>query len=84
MMHKYVKKPVVIEAIQWTGDNTKEVLEFCPDCFTYERNNQDIFVVATLEGSMHASLNDYIIKGIKDEFYACKPDVFTLTYDKVD
>ena len=83
-MHKYVKKPVVIEAMQWTGDNTKEALEFCPDCFTYERNNQEVFVISTLEGNMHASTNDYIIKGIKSEFYACKPDVFALTYDKVD
>jgi len=84
MMHKYVKKPVVIEAMQWTGDNTLDVLAFCPDCFTYEKSNQEIFVVSTLEGNMHASPNDYIIKGIKSEFYACKPDVFALTYDKVD
>jgi hypothetical protein len=79
---KYVKKPVVIEAVIWTGDNDTEVLEFCRDCFTYEKNDQKVLSIVTLEGTMNASHNDYIIKGIKGEFYACKPDIFLLTYDK--
>jgi len=79
---KYVKKPVIIEAVIWTGDNDTEVLEFCRDCFTYEKNNQKVLSIATLEGVMNASHGDYIIKGVKDEFYACKPDIFLLTYDK--
>lgn len=80
---KYVKKPVTIEAVIWTGNNDTEVLEFCRDCFTYEKNSQKVLSIATLEGTMNASQGDYIIQGIKGEFYACKPDIFLLTYDKL-
>ena len=86
---KYRKKPIVIEAIQWTGDNFDELKEFT------ETDNQqtvcrivkstfdrDLFV-DTLEGSLMASLNDWVIKGIKGEFYPCKPDIFEATYDLV-
>jgi hypothetical protein len=84
-MHKYRKKPVEIEALQWTGENVTEVLNFCPSCFTKSipgTEYNELFI-STLEGPMKASVGDYIIKGIKSEFYACKPDVFELTYDKV-
>ena len=83
-MPKYVKKPVEIEAVQWTGDNLLEVLNFCSSCFSYERNGQQVLTISTLEGNMNASHGDFIIKGVKGEFYACKPDVFEMTYDKVD
>ena len=82
-MPKYVKKPVEIEAIQWTGENTNEILAFCDDCFSYEKNNVRILVINTLEGTMKASPMDFVIKGLKGEFYACKPDVFVMTYDEV-
>lgn len=82
-MPKYVKKPVVIEAVQWTGENTNDILAFCDDCFSYEKNNVRILVINTLEGTMKASPMDFIIKGVKGEFYACKPDVFVMTYDEV-
>lgn len=82
-MLKYVKKPVVIEAVQWTGENTNEILAFCDDCFSYEKNDVRILVINTLEGTMKASPMDFIIKGVKGEFYACKPDVFAMTYDEV-
>lgn len=77
---KYVKKPVVIEAIQWTGDNSLEVAEFCqgPDS-KYEFKGNALFI-HTLEGSMRASQNDYIIKGVDGEFYPCKPQIFEKTY----
>ena len=59
---KYVKKPVVIEAIQWTGDNSLEVAEFCQGTDRkYEFKGNALFI-HTLEGSMRASHNDYIIK----------------------
>jgi len=83
MLKKYVKKPVEIEAIQWTGENTKEILAFCHDCFSYQKNNVNVLVINTLEGTMKGSIGDFIIKGVKGEFYACKPDVFMLTYDEV-
>jgi hypothetical protein len=83
MMRKYVKKPVVVEALQWTGENTKEIVAFCTECFSYQKNDVNILVINTLEGTMKASIGDYVIKGIQGEFYACKPDIFLLTYDDV-
>lgn len=83
MVKRYTKKPVTIEALQWTEDNLTDVLEFCESCFSYERFNKKILTISTLEGSMKASTGDYIIKGVKGEFYACKPDIFLLTYDPV-
>lgn len=82
MLLKYTKKPVTVEAIIWTGDNVTEVLSFCNDCFSYMRNEENLLDISTLEGTMHASVGDYIIKGVKGEFYACKPDIFLMTYDK--
>jgi hypothetical protein len=83
MMRKYVKKPVVIEAVKWTGNNVTEIVEFCVDCYSYTRGNIPQLMVRTLEGPMKATDGDYIIKGVKGEFYPCKPDVFELTYDEV-
>lgn len=85
MMHKYTKKPVEIEALQWTGDNRDEVWKFCSMAyFNTDVATGDLsLMIQTLEGSMQASIGDYIIKGVKDEFYPCKPDIFDMTYDKV-
>lgn len=77
---KFRKKPVVIEAIQYTGKNVEEILAFV--------NTQEIeealgggITIHTLEGNMRADRNDWIIKGVKGEFYPCKPDIFAATYD---
>lgn len=83
MMRRYVKKPVEIDAVQWDGKNTAEILAFCKDCFSYRKEDLPVLVINTLEGSMTASIGDYIIKGVKNEFYACKPDVFLMSYDEV-
>ncbi len=80
MMAKYKKKPVVIEAIRFTGSNYEEIREFigkntlCSDLS---------IVIPTLEGDMIAQKGDYIIKGVKGEFYPCKPDIFAETYEVV-
>jgi hypothetical protein len=85
MMRKYVKKPVVIEAVQWTGDNRREIFDFCSlSYFNTDFETKDLhLMIQTLEGTMEASKGDFIIKGIKGEFYPCKPDIFELTYDEV-
>lgn len=83
MMRKYRKKPVVIEAVQWDGENTKEILSFCDKCYSYQRSDIIILNVSTLEGSMRISVNDYVIKGVDGEFYPCKDNIFQLTYDEV-
>ena len=80
MMAKYKKKPVVIEAIRFTGSNYEEIREFigkntlCSDLS---------IVIPTLEGDMIAQKGAYIIKGVKGEFYPCKPDIFAETYEVV-
>jgi hypothetical protein len=78
---KFRKKPVVIEAVQWTGDNLSEIQRF------YRPNEiliGDKIVIRTLEGTMTADKGDWILKGIKGEYYPCKPDIFAETYEKVE
>jgi hypothetical protein len=83
MAQKFKKRPVIIEAVQWTGKNHNEVLNFCKSCyFTSHGIVKDLYI-DTLEGDMLAKQGDYIIKGVADEFYACKPDIFALTYENV-
>ena len=77
---KFRKKPVVIEAVQWVGDNLSEIQKFYkPDNFLVG----DEIVIGTLEGNMRASKGDWIIKGVSGEFYPCKPDIFEKTYEPV-
>jgi hypothetical protein len=81
MFKQYRKKPVVIEAALFTGKNVKELLPWIQaNCVI---SDQAGFVIKTLEGDMRADIGDYIIKGVKGEFYPCKPDVFAATYDPV-
>ncbi len=81
MIKQYRKKPVVIEAVQWTGDNTDEIKNFIGNNFCYATINN--IIIKTLEGEIEASKDDYIIKGVHGEFYPCKPDIFMITYDEV-
>lgn len=91
MSERYRKKPVVIDAVQWNGKNLNAVLAFCAGDATYElmaRGNAEL-VISTLEDgegtAKHvASCGDYIIKGVKGEFYPCKPDIFAATYEPAD
>lgn len=110
-MAQYRKKPVVIEALRYTGENRKEILEFapratevtanpgsptcpdsayhathhyCPSCSFVSKFAPGLGVrINTLEGVMTASPGDFIIKGVKGEFYPCKPDVFEKSYEEV-
>lgn len=77
---KYRKKPVEIEAVQWTGYNYEEIQELGERNMT--RSGNDLYIY-TLEGAMRATIGDYIIKGVNGELYPCKPDIFNLTYEKV-
>ena len=83
MIATYVKKPVKIEACQWTGDNVEEIKKFVNPIAEYLEDVQ-VILIHTLEGDMTAEINDYIIKGIKGEFYPCKPDIFEETYNIVE
>lgn len=73
---RFRKKPVVVEALQWTGENIEELRAFIPKKLL--RGTK----IVTLEGVMTISRGDWIIKGVLGEYYPCKPDVFEKTYDE--
>ena len=87
MKMEYRKKPVVIEA--WLWDESKKTFkEIGCKCMSSEGHTSypDLLKklrIVTLEGVMEVRKGDYIIKGVKGEFYPCKPDIFELTYDKL-
>ena len=78
---KFRKKPVIIEAEQWDGWYSCSIALFM-GCDVKHKNGT--IYIQTLEGEMKASKGDWIIKGIKGEFYPCKPDIFAETYEPVD
>lgn len=90
---KYRKKPVVIEAVLWDGNSDTANLfigESYGTDWKYaeekepEGNIGGDLIIPTLEGEMLCRLGDYIIKGVKGEFYPCKPDIFTATYEPAE
>lgn len=85
-MPKFRKKPVVIEAVQFTGKNYDEIFVWAhkgvhPAANSVVRENPVGLDVVTLEGTMFAAPDDWIIRGVKGEFYPCKPDIFEMTYE---
>ena len=85
MVEKYKTKPCEIEAVQWNGTNLKEIKEFVGKDLSYDIADTPINMeIHTLEGNMIASYGDYIIKGLRGEFYPCKPDVFEKKYELVE
>lgn len=80
-MNKYRKKPVVIEAFQLTEGILQEKGWTDEGPIHYRLDHA---FIDTLEGRMYADVGDYIIKGIRGEFYPCKPDIFKQTYDPVE
>lgn len=85
MIKKYRKKPVIIEAIKWTGNNEQEIIDFAANSYRLIKflNFEQNIAIETLEGTMIANKGDYIIKGIKNELYPCKADIFKQTYEEV-
>ena len=82
-MPYFQKKPVVIEAVQWTGENWDAVrLLGARGTRPFVLSGNKEISIATLEGEMLARVGDYIIKGVKGECYPCKPDIFHLTYEE--
>lgn len=79
-MAKYRKKPVIIESIQWNGNNTMEILKWVGEQAYFH----DTLYIKTLEGDHQAIVGDYIIKGVKGEFYPCKDNIFEMTYELVE
>lgn len=85
---KFRKKPVVIEAFQWNGDNVESLKKWGAPVTILPLSTG--LIIGTLEDgpnceAVHvADLNDWIIKGVKGEFYPCKPDIFEATYERVE
>lgn len=90
---KFRKKPVVIEAIMWNGNNLKEIIAFTglhpsAEKWTWQEYENVVrtegLKIFTFEGPYMATIGDMIIKGVHGEFYPCKPDIFDKTYDAVE
>ena len=97
MTKRYRKKPIVIEAMLGTGYNYTESEVFTGEPLAHGRYEQasreagngwdgaysnSAKIIATLEGDMRCQPGDYLIKGVKGEFYPCKPDVFAASYEE--
>ena len=83
------KKPVVVEAVRFNTEEYHAQLELADWCGGRLRGirlppRERVIQIDTMEGEMEASFGDWIIKGVKGEFYPCKPDIFTITYDPVN
>ncbi len=82
---KFRKKPVVIEAVQWSGTaESMDQIRALDTGTRYVDFTQDNVFIETLEGQMTASIGDWIIKGVSGELYPCKPNIFEMTYEPVD
>lgn len=79
----FKKKPVVVEAREWTGTltNANDLLEWSDNIINLVGKQ---LTIRTLEGIMTAEIGDWIIKGVHGEFYPCKPDIFEETYESVE
>jgi hypothetical protein len=83
------KKPIVVEARQFMADESCSQIGLAEWCGGKLRGmslprEQRVIRIDTLEGEIEAQVGDWIIKGVKGEFYPCKPDIFTLTYEAVE
>ena len=83
---RFRKKPVIVEAMQFTNESKDQVFNFvrCNCYAVFDKDNNPELKIQTLEGDMIARLGDWVIKGVKSEFYPCKPDIFEATYEKVE
>lgn len=83
MIKTFVKKPVKVRAVQWTGDNYEEIADFVGHISFPYSLDKDSVIISTLENNYYARKGDWIIRGIDGEFYLCDPDIFEKTYEEV-
>jgi hypothetical protein len=83
-MARFRKKPVEIEAVQFTGDNPQEVMVLADEQTMVFRRERKTLLISTLEGEMTARPGDWVVKGVKGEVYPVKPDIFEATYEAVE
>lgn len=79
---RYIKRPIVVEAIQWTGDNLEQLWDAFGAGGIYgpTGKNPDHLIIATLEGDMRAGVGCWILRGHAGELYPCRDDIFRATY----
>lgn len=82
MIRTYRKRPVIVPAVPGHGTNIDEVMDFM-GWRNASHDNAHGLRIHTLEGTHHASVGDFIIRGVQGEFYPCKPDIFAATYEEV-
>ena len=80
-IRRYIKKPIVIEAIQYTADNIQDIFDFLGKKVPYTKEH---VIIVTLEGEMKLKKGHYLIKGIEEEFYPCDEKIFKKSYEHVD
>lgn len=94
---KFTKKPVEIEAVQWDGTalGASRIIDWILangglanyrclnplECRGENHKSAHAIAIVTLEGTMYTTIDDWVIKGLKSEFYPCKPDIFVESYD---
>jgi hypothetical protein len=85
-MGRYRKLPVEIEAVCWTGDNAAEVADFMRSSpiFSSDGHGRAWVDISTLEGVIRADRGDWIVRGVQNEYYPVKPEIFAVTYEAVD
>ncbi|MFC4128962.1 hypothetical protein [Nocardia rhizosphaerae] len=96
---QYRKKPVVITAMEWDGtaESATPIIDWVlanggtarfscsqPDSGPCRPGKPHSIAIDTLEGTMHASPDDYVIRGVAGEFYPCRGDIFEATYEPVE
>lgn len=78
---KVRKRPVIVEAQEWKGNNFQDLLEFAGEALI--SHDHGSLVISTKEGFMKAKLGDFIIKGVENEIYPCDRNIFNKTYEEV-
>ena len=81
---KYRKKPVVVTAYLVGSVPWQELANWCDGDLIKDGRRYSGILLKTLEGKMFANNGDYIIKGVKGEFYPCKSDIFAAIYEPVE
>lgn len=82
-MKTYCKKPVVVTAIQYNGTNTQRIIDFTQGQAFISQDIPGGITIPNIGGDLVATEGDFVIRGVKGEFYPCKPDVFASSYDQV-
>lgn len=81
------KKPVIIQAVQWNGYNIEEITSFTENNARFiavEASDLPVLFIKTLEGDMRAQVGDYVLRGVRGEFYPCDRSIFEEVYEVVE